>query len=238
MSSEYGLTSDPQNMLDAQIVLMDGTIKWASGDPDLLWALRGGGGRFGVVTAFRFKAYKYPQEVYSGIILFGREALPELMKKVPEFVGQNRDPKVAMHFYCLDMTQGAFIGKPSVPGLGLLVYDAHGEEHGRNEAFKWALEIPGAIDTTKGMSLRQVNQLSDNLEAIRGQTNQMMTAVVIPDITGDFIERTWKWFDETLLQEPKLNAGTFVLIEIMQKVSLSSIDRRYCLTMHRKHSAR
>lgn len=59
------------------------------------------------------------------------------------------------------------------------------------------------------------------LEAVRGQTNQMMTAVVIPTVTEDLIRRTWKWFDETLLLEPKLNAGTFVLIEIMQKVRSS-----------------
>ena len=37
---------------------------------------------------------------------------------------------------------------------------AHGEEHGRTEAFKWALDIPGAIDTTKAMTYRQVNMLS------------------------------------------------------------------------------
>lgn len=160
MSSEYGLTSDPQNMLDVQVVLMDGSVLWASSDPELLWALRGGGGRFGVAIAFKLKAYKYPQNVYSGMILFGRDALSELAKKVPEFVETNTDPKVACHFYCLDMTQGAFVGKPSVPGLALLVYDAHGEGHGRNEAFKWALEIPGAIDTTKAMTYREVNQLS------------------------------------------------------------------------------
>lgn len=163
MSSEFGLTSDPQNMLDAQIVLMDGSVLWASSDPELLWALRGGGGRFGIVTAFKLKAYKYPRTVYSGMILFGREALPILAKEVPKFADENTDPKVAMHFYCLDMTQGAFVGKPSVPGLGLLVYDAHGEEHGRNTAFKWALDIPGAIDTTKAMSYREVNQLSGKL---------------------------------------------------------------------------
>lgn len=160
MSSEYGLTSDPQNMLDAQIVLMDGSVIWASSDPELLWALRGGGGRFGVVTAFKLRTYKYPQKVYSGMIFYPREALDELAKKVPQFERKNTDPKVAMHFYCLDLVQGAFVGKESVPGIGLLVYDAHGEEHGRNEAFKWALEIPGATDTTKGMSYRQVNQLS------------------------------------------------------------------------------
>lgn len=47
LSHEFGLGSDPQNLLDARIVLSDGRVKWASEDPDLLWALRGGGGNFG-----------------------------------------------------------------------------------------------------------------------------------------------------------------------------------------------
>jgi hypothetical protein len=138
---------------------MDGTIKWASSDPNLLWALRGGGGRFGVVTAFKLRAHTYPQNIYSGMILFPREALSLLADKVSRFAQENTDPKVAAHFYCLDLTNGAFVGKESVLGLGLLPYDAHGEEHGR-ESFKWALEIPGAVDTTKGMSYREVNKLN------------------------------------------------------------------------------
>jgi FAD/FMN-containing dehydrogenase len=47
LSSEYGLASDPQNMLDAQVVKPNGQVVWASAEPDLLWALRGGGGGFG-----------------------------------------------------------------------------------------------------------------------------------------------------------------------------------------------
>lgn len=47
LSAEYGLTSDPQNMLDAQIVKLDGQVVWASAEPELLWALRGAGGSFG-----------------------------------------------------------------------------------------------------------------------------------------------------------------------------------------------
>lgn len=160
MSSEYGLTSDPHNMLDAQIVKMNGEILWASKEPDLLWALRGGGGRFGVVTAFKLKAYRYPQDIYSGMILFPREALETLAVEVPKFATRNNDPKVAMHFYCLDLTNGGFVGQPSVPGIGLLVYDAHGEKHGRENAFKWALEIPGATDSTRAMTYKQVNELN------------------------------------------------------------------------------
>lgn len=41
LSGEYGCVSDPANLLDAQVVKLDGTVKWASEEPDLLWALRG-----------------------------------------------------------------------------------------------------------------------------------------------------------------------------------------------------
>lgn len=47
MSYEYGLLSDPENMLDAQVVTLDGRVIWASEEPELLWALRGSGGGFG-----------------------------------------------------------------------------------------------------------------------------------------------------------------------------------------------
>lgn len=52
LSAEYGLTSDPQNMLDAQVVKLDGQVAWASAEPDLLWALRGAGGSFGGTCGF------------------------------------------------------------------------------------------------------------------------------------------------------------------------------------------
>lgn len=41
MSGEYGCTSDPDNMLDAEIVKLDGSVVWASQEPELLWGLRG-----------------------------------------------------------------------------------------------------------------------------------------------------------------------------------------------------
>jgi FAD/FMN-containing dehydrogenase len=61
MARKFGLTID--SMMCAEIVLADGTIKTvdATQEPDLFWAIRGGGGNFGVVTKLTYRLSPLPE---------------------------------------------------------------------------------------------------------------------------------------------------------------------------------
>ena len=76
---QYGLSID--NLLSVDMVLADGSFVSANADQnkDLFWAVRGGGGNFGVVTAFTFKLHPI-DTVYAGPILYEMSEAKEVMR--------------------------------------------------------------------------------------------------------------------------------------------------------------
>ena len=85
LTRKCGLTID--NLLSADVVLANGKFVRASADenPDLFWALRGGGGNFGVVTAFTFRVHKI-DFVYAGPMLYELSDAAEVMKWYRNFI--------------------------------------------------------------------------------------------------------------------------------------------------------
>ncbi|MFZ0088741.1 MAG: FAD-binding oxidoreductase [Solirubrobacteraceae bacterium] len=86
LSRGFGLTID--NLIGADVVLADGSPVHTSADenPDLFWALRGGGGNFGVVTTFEFRTQPLPATVMAGPTFWPIEQLPEVMRFYREFI--------------------------------------------------------------------------------------------------------------------------------------------------------
>ena len=82
LSRRFGLTVD--NLLAADVVLADGTFVTASesSHSDLFWALRGGGGNFGVVTSFTFRCHDIGEGgvIIGGPVLYDLADTPEVMR--------------------------------------------------------------------------------------------------------------------------------------------------------------
>jgi FAD/FMN-containing dehydrogenase len=94
LDSRHGLSID--NLESAEVVLADGQLVRASTDehPDLFWALRGGGGNFGVVTTFEYRLHPVGPEVHLALLFWeaerGTEALHacrDLIPTLPNHIG-------------------------------------------------------------------------------------------------------------------------------------------------------
>src|SRR5205085_9018377 len=85
LTRKYGLTID--NLISADLVLADGSFVKANADenPDLFWAIRGGGGNFGVVTSFTFRLHPI-DTVYAGPMLYELNDAAEVMKWYGKFI--------------------------------------------------------------------------------------------------------------------------------------------------------
>jgi len=86
LTRRFGLTVD--SLISADVVLADGSRVRASAEehPDLFWALRGGGGNFGVVTSFEFRTHPVGEAVMAGPTFWPVEQTPEVLAFYREFL--------------------------------------------------------------------------------------------------------------------------------------------------------
>jgi len=128
---KHGLTID--HLISADVVTPDGELLHteAEQNPDLFWAIRGGGGNFGIVTAFEFNLVPLGPEVYGGVVLYPAEQAEAVLRAYRDWAVHAGDEVTTI----LALRRNAFPwappqtqGKPVV-GVGAL-YAGPGE-HGR-----------------------------------------------------------------------------------------------------------
>ena len=91
LSRKYGMTVD--NLLSAEVVTAAGEIVRASATEhsDLFWALRGGGGNFGVVTRFEFQLHPVGPDLLSGLIVYPISEAKAVLQQYREFIAKAPD---------------------------------------------------------------------------------------------------------------------------------------------------
>lgn len=143
---KFGMSID--NLVSAQVVTADGKVVTASAaeNDDLFWALRGGGGNFGVVTSFDFQAHPVAQ-VLGGLVLYPRAMAVDVIRHFRDFMksapdeltvyaallhGPDGSPLVGLiSCYCGDLAEGERVlqplrkfGSPIVDGVQVMPFPA------------------------------------------------------------------------------------------------------------------
>ncbi|MEJ2101204.1 MAG: FAD-binding oxidoreductase [Desulfobacterales bacterium] len=184
LTRKYGMTID--NLVSANVITADGMKIRASENEntDMFWAIRGGGGNFGVVTQYEFKLHPVGPEILAGLLVFPFEQAKQVLTQYREFVKSapeelsvwvvlRKAPPLpflseAVHgkevvvlpiFYAGDITQGKKLIEP-LRSFG----DPYGEHIGTQPYTEWQkvfdpLLTPGARNYWKSHNF---TDLSDN----------------------------------------------------------------------------
>ncbi|MGE5155734.1 MAG: FAD-binding oxidoreductase [Bdellovibrio bacteriovorus] len=162
LTRRYGLTID--NLLAADVVLADGRLVNASAtqNADLYWALRGGGGNFGVVTSFLFRAHPV-STVHAGLTLWELERAGEILAWFRDFI-----PQAPEELYGFFGFKGVPMSAPfpeELRGKRVcgMVWCYTGPNEGAEAAFQPVRDLRPAFEHLGPMPFPALNSLFDGL---------------------------------------------------------------------------
>ena len=196
LSGSHGLSCD--NLISADVVTADGRSLTASAgeNPDLLWALRGGGGNFGVVTSLEYRLHPIGPEVLAGWLIFPADKVREFFPAVNEFT-DNMPDEMNLITFLHTLPDGG--GKACSI---LLCYHGGIEEGQRVIAPLRALGTP-IVDDVRPMSYADAQKLA---VAPSGRQNYLKSHFVsevgdgIVDVVLDYFERITSPLSSILFQ--------------------------------------
>lgn len=91
LMGRFGITAD--NLLSAEMILANGDqVKVTKNNyPDLFWAIRGGGGNFGIVSKFEYRLYSFGPNVVAGMILYSMDKAKEVFQFYRDYIRKAPD---------------------------------------------------------------------------------------------------------------------------------------------------
>jgi FAD/FMN-containing dehydrogenase len=162
LERKLGFTCD--SLLSAEVVTADGRVVVAAADenPDLFWALRGGGGNFGIVTEFTFRLHPVGPIVLGGLLMYPAAMAGEVVRFWRDFMSKAPD-EVGSGVAFITAPPADFVPEPvrGHPVVGVVVAYAGPIEEGQ-AAMAPLLEFgPPAITMVQPMPYVAVQQLID-----------------------------------------------------------------------------
>jgi FAD/FMN-containing dehydrogenase len=224
LARKYGLAAN--SITAIQIVTADGRVRLvdAQHDADLFWALRGGGGNFGVVTAIELELYPV-EEVYAGMLVFPWERAREVLRAWREWTSTAPD-EITTSARILQVPPLPEIPEP-VRGRNLVVIDGAyaGDEAGGAEAIAALRALGPEMDTFSMIGPAQLLQLHmDPPEPVPATGDGAMLDVVPVEAIDELVKVAGPGSGSPLLMVELRHLGGAVAREADHHGALAKLD--------------
>ena len=179
LGRRFGMSID--NVLEMDVVTPDGKLRRVGPDsnPDLYWALRGGGGNFGVVTSFLFQLHEMQRDVVTGYFAYPIPEAKQILRFYAEHSMQMPD----------EMSMGCGIGNRPGQDPSLGIYFIWSGDAAEAEKHIAPLRKAGTV-VYEGVQTQDyvAVQRSGDVDDTRAFTGQMKSGFV-NEISDDFIDQ-------------------------------------------------
>jgi FAD/FMN-containing dehydrogenase len=166
LTRKFGLSID--NLVSAEVVTADGRVLRAAPDehPDLFWAVRGGGGNFGVVTSFEFALHEVEPMVQLGLFFWGLDQGPEALRLAREITAA-MPPDINAVVGAVNAPPAPFVPEQHhfAPGYVLLLTGFDGAPEHAQLVSQIRESLPPLFDLVSPMPYVELQKLLDEANA-------------------------------------------------------------------------
>ena len=179
LGRRFGLTLD--NLLEVDIITADGEFRRASKNenPDLFWAVRGGGGNFGVVTSFKLQLHPMQREVIRGQFLFPESDAKNVLNFFAEYADNAADD--------MQVDGGLFA---NANGAGARISICYSGPHDKADALLAPIRKAGklVLDDVRALDYVLVQKMGDNVDPRnKSYLKSGFTGVMTPQLVDDML---------------------------------------------------